>query len=301
MKALVIGASGQLGAALLAQLESRGIPAEGTHCSRPKPGSTALDIRDPGAVRRRLEALAPDLIFLTQNTPGGVDFCEDHPEQAAAVIVGGTRAVLEAAAPRRAKVVFFSSDYVFDGKSGPYPEEAPPCPISAYGRAKLEAERLVQAYPHGFLVVRTTAVFSWTPGTKNFAMQVHENLRAGKTFRVPNDQWCNPTLAGYLAEACLRLAGSDARGTFNIVGRDWLARSELAVALARAMSLDPALIQAVPTADLRQRAARPLKGGLKTDRLRAALGSEPPSLAQALELFRRSFAARAADPGDRHA
>ena len=230
MKALVVGASGQVGTALLSLMNERGVPAEGTHCSRPQPGSRALDLRDPASVRRCLDAAAPDLIFLSQNTPGGVDFCEDHPEQAAAVIVDGTRRVLEAAHSRRARIIFFSSDYVFDGKSGPYAEEAPPEPISAYGRAKLEAERLVQAYPHSALIVRTTAVFSWAPGTKNFAMQVHENLRAGRPFRVPDDQWCNPTAAGYLAEACLQLAQSEARGVFNIVGRDWMPRSRLAVA-----------------------------------------------------------------------
>ena len=289
MKALVVGASGQLGGALVALLRSRGVPVEGTHCSRPRPGSTPLDIRDGAEVRRRLDAIAPDLVFLAQNTPGGVDFCEEHPDEAAAVIVGGTRHVLEATARRSARIVFFSSDYVFDGESGPYCEEAAPCPISAYGLAKLEAEGLVQAYPHGALIVRTTAVFSWAPGTKNFAMQVHENLRAGKSFRVPNDQWCNPTLAEYLAEACFQLVETGRDGTFNVVGRDWMPRSQLAAALARAMSLDPARIQAVPTRELRQKARRPLKGGLTTDKLREALGSPPPDLAQALELFSTRF------------
>jgi dTDP-4-dehydrorhamnose reductase len=289
MKALVVGASGQLGAALVALLGSRGIPVTGTHCSQPRPGSMHLDIRDHDEVRRRLPALAPDLVFLAQNTPGGVDFCEAHPEQAAAVIVEGTRHILEAAAQRSSKVVFFSSDYVFDGKSGPYGEEAAACPVSVYGRAKLEAEELVRAYCHEALIVRTTAVFSWAPGTKNFAMQVHERLSSGMTLRVPNDQWCNPTLADYLSEACLQLAQSDQRGTFNIVGRDWMPRSEFAVALARAMSLDPALIQAVPTAELGQGARRPLRGGLKTDKLCQALGAAPWDLSRALEFFTNRF------------
>jgi len=285
IKALVVGASGQLGAALVSLLDSRGIPAAGTHCSRLKPGSVHLDVRDRDEVHRRILALAPDLVFLMQNTPGGVDFCEDHPDEAAAVIVGGTRHVLEAAARHSAKVVFFSSDYIFNGKSGPYDEEAAPCPISVYGRAKLDAEILIQSYPHASLIVRTTAVFSWAPGTKNFAMQVHQRLRAGQPFPVPNDQWCNPTLAEYLAETCLKLARSDESGTFNIVGRDWMPRSDMAVALARAMSLDPALIQAVPTSELRQRARRPLKGGLKTDKLCRILDRAPWDLERSLELF----------------
>ncbi|MBI5240394.1 MAG: SDR family oxidoreductase [Elusimicrobia bacterium] len=289
MKALVVGASGQLGAALASLLRERRVSVTGTHCSRPKDGSLPLDIRDRDAVRRCLDAVAPDLVFLTQNAPGGVDFCEEHPEQAQAVIVGGMRHVLEAAAPRRARIVLFSSDYVFDGEAGPYSEEAAPRPISAYGKAKLEAERLLHSYPHGALIVRTTAVFSWAPGTKNFAMQVHERLRAGQAFQAPDDQWCNPTLAEYLAEACLRLVQSGRDGVFNVVGRDWMTRSELAAALARAMSLDPGLIRGVPTRVLGQKARRPLKGGLTTDKLRSALGEAPPDLPQALTLFSARF------------
>jgi len=98
-----------------------------------------------------------------------------------------------------------------------------------------------------------------------------------------------PDLAEYLAEACLRLAQSGRRGTFNVVGRDWMPRSQLGAALARTMSLDPSLIQPVPTRELRQKARRPLKGGLTTDKLRQALGSAPPDLAQALELFSARF------------
>lgn len=302
MKALVVGASGQLGASLVDLLDSRGIPVTGTHQSHPKPGSMRLDIRDRDAVHRSILTLAPDLIFLAQNTAGGVDFCEDHPDEADSVIVNGTRHILEAAARQNAKVVFFSSDYVFDGESGPYAEEAPPCPINVYGQAKLRAEELVQAYPHRSLIVRTTAVFSWAPGTKNFAMQVHERLHSRKVLRVPSDQWCNPTLADYLADACLQLAQSGERGTFNIVGRDWMPRSELAVALARAMSLDPSLIQAVPTSEMSQRARRPLHGGLKTDKLARALGSTPWDLARSLELFAKEFHSSppAAVPDNRH-
>ncbi|HAM36690.1 MAG TPA: lipopolysaccharide biosynthesis protein RfbH [Elusimicrobia bacterium] len=287
MKALVIGVSGQLGASLFAVLSSRQVQVVGTHCAHPMPDSVFLDARDGGAVRRLVAEVSPEVIFLAQNTPGGVDFCEAHPDEASALIVQAARNVLAAAAPLRARIVYFSSDYVFDGKSGPYDEAALPCPLSAYGQAKLAGERLLQDHPH--LIIRTTAVFSWAPGTKNLAMQVWENLRAGKTLRVPNDQWCNPTLAEYLAEASVALAEAGQSGIFNVVGRDWMPRSELAAALARALGLDPALILPAPTGDLNQRALRPLKGGLKTDKLRAALGSAPLSLPQALERLVRRF------------
>jgi len=300
MKALIVGSSGQVGAALLASLQAHDVPAVGTFHSHPLPGGIALDIRDRESVRRRFAETAPDIAFLTQNTPGGVDFCEKNPSEADAVLVQGTRNILDAAASLDVKVVFISSDYVFDGASGPYSEQDPPRPISVYGRAKLAAEELVLAHASGYLIIRTTAVFSWMPGTKNFAMQIWEKLRHGQTIMVPNDQWCNPTLADYLAEACIALAQAGDNGIYNVVGRDWMTRESMAGALARTMALDPALIRPVATSELRQLAARPLKGGLKTDRLSAALGSAPPDMTQSLARFTEKFHASAGTTGAHH-
>ena len=288
MRSLVVGASGQLGAALVRLLRARGEEVVGTHRSRPVDGSVPLDLRDREAVRRLLSDLRPDRVFLAQNAPGGVDACEERPAEAAAVLVDGTRHLLEGLPPR-AEVVLFSSDYVFDGSAGPYDESAAPRPVSVYGKAKLLSEEAVRAREREGLVVRTTAVFDWAPGTRNLAMQVHESLRAGRPLRVPDDQWCNPTFAEHLAEASLRLSEGPWRGVFNVVGRDRMTRSQMAAGLARAMSLDPAPLRPVPTAELGQKARRPLAGGLTTEKLRRALGEAPPGFEEALERFSRKF------------
>ena len=291
MKALVIGASGMVGGALIRALEQSGAEAVGSYRSRPAEGAgVKLDVRDRDAVESCLRAERPDVVFLAVNPAGGVDRCEDNPEEAREIIVTGARNVASAAGCG-AKVVYYSSDYVFDGEAGPYTEEDRPSPVSVYGRAKWDAEEAIRELAPDHLIVRTTAVFGWDRATRNFAMQVWEALQAGKPLRVPDDQWGNPTLADFLAEVSVRLVQMGAGGLFNVVGKDRMPRSDLARALATAMALNPDLIVPVPTAELRQTARRPLQGGLNTGKLTAALGTEPPGLSEAVKRLRRTWRA----------
>jgi len=289
--ALVIGATGQVGGALMSVLERSGFTATGTYRSQPRPGLIPLDVTDAIAVRDCLDRLKPEVVFIAYNSAGGVDWCEEHPRETVDQHVGGAQRILEAAAAHRSRIVFYSTDYVFDGTSGPYREDAEPSPISVYGRAKRDAEALVAAYPHGALIVRTTAVVSWDRSSRNFAMTVWNVLSAGSTLRVPDDQWCSPTLAEFLAEASVRLVQEGATGIFNISGKTRMTRADLAVALAKAMALDVSLIQPTPTAALNQRAARPLQGGFDTTKLTETLGTEPLDLAASLQRLRRQWRA----------
>lgn len=291
MKALVVGASGLTGRALKRVLEQNGVDILGTYNSRPIPGGIKLDILDAEAVDSCLREIQPDVVFLASNLAGGVDYCEDHPDKAFALHLDGTRHIASAAAKYRAKVIYYSTDYVFDGNSGPYSEEDEPNPISVYGQTKLEAERILQAESKDALIIRTTVIYGWDPTSINFAMQVWNNLQVGQEMKVPNDQIGNPTLVDYLAEVSLRLVQMNVSGMVNVVGKDLMSRSEFGRALARAMALNQSLIRAIPTSELNQRALRPLQGGLRTDKLRELLGTEPMPLAEAIKRLRRQWRA----------
>lgn len=289
MKALVIGASGLVGGALTRALDRAGIEPHGTYRTTPVEGAVPLDVTDPTAVRDCVADIRPDVVFVATNAPGGVDYCEDHPDEARGLFVRATEHLL-AAAPRAMRVVMYSTDYVFDGKGGPYGEDDAPAPINAYGRAKLEAEELLRQRA-GHIIVRTTAVFGWDRRSSNFAMQVWERLQRGDRMNVPSDQWGNPTLADYLAEVSVRLVQMGFEGAVNVVGRDRLPRSVLGERLARAMALDATLICPTATPALKQRAARPLDAGLRPDRLESLLGTGAMSLDDALKRFRRQWRA----------
>jgi dTDP-4-dehydrorhamnose reductase len=294
MKALVIGASGLVGGALMRALPQHGIQALGTYNGRAINGATIrLDVTDADAVERCLRDARLTAVYFAVNPPGGVDYCEREPDNARAINVNGVAVAARTAADIGATFVYYSSDYIFDGAAGPYAEDDPPAPVNIYGHTKLDAERIVIEAGGPHLILRTTTVFGWDKASKNFGMQVSQRLGAGERMRVPNDQWSNPTLAEFLADASIRLCVSGTTGVVHVAGRDQMPRSEFAARLARTMSLDASLIDAISTAELGQPAKRPLRAGLRIGKLASLLGEQPPSIEQSLERFRRQ---RDADP-----
>ena len=286
--AAVIGASGLVGQTLVRVLENNQYDVSGTYATHAVDGLVLLDIRDSSAVRKYFHKVQPEIVFLTAALTN-VDYCEDHPEEAFRINTEGTKNVAREANRCGCKLVFYSTEYVFDGQNGPYDEEAQACPVSIYGKSKLEAERAIQDIVREHLILRTTVVYGWDRRSKNFAMQLYQNLQSGISMRVPEDQVGTPTLVDYLAEASVRLVQQETRGIVNVVGRDLVPRSEFAKALARLFGLNPDLIVPVPTSDLKQRAQRPLRGGLSVTRLSRLLGTEAMALDEALKRLRRQW------------
>src|SRR5262249_10278689 len=146
-----------------------------------------------------------------------------HPDEAHRINIEGVRNVTEACRVSGSALIFLSSDYVFDGRGGPYSETDVPSPESVYGKTKLEGERLVLGLP-GAVVVRTSVVYDWDPDSLNFAMQMIKRLTEKQPTRVVSDQWSHPTLARNLADILLELAQIRAAGIFHVVGSDYLSR-----------------------------------------------------------------------------
>lgn len=267
MKALVIGASGQIGGILSAQCASRNIEAFGAGVGAEE---LHLDLRAPESLPEVFARARPDIVFLC-SAMTHVDGCENAPEQARSVNALGPARVAEACRAAGARLVYLSTEYVFDGKAGPYGEEDPVSPVSVYGRTKYEGEQAVLAIADA-LVIRTTVVYSHGAASKNFIMQLISNYRAGAEMRVPKDQFSNPTYAPELAAAILDLALKDARGIYNVVGPELMDRYTFALKACAAFGFNPSFIRPLLTAELGQSAARPLMAGLKTLKLVTALG-----------------------------
>ncbi|MGH7324865.1 MAG: SDR family oxidoreductase [Candidatus Rokuibacteriota bacterium] len=270
MRALVIGASGQVGAALHARLAARGHSVIGTHDRVPQPSTRPLQITDAAATEKLIAETASDWVFC----PAGlthVDYCEDHPDEAVRVNCDGPAVAARAAARRRAGFVYYSTEYIFDGRSGPYAEDDPPHPISVYGRSKLEGERAVSdANPHA-LVLRTTVVYGPEPQGKNFVYRLVRQARTGERVTVPADQRSSPTYNQDLAAAVVELAERGVSGVLHVAGPMVLDRHAFALVACDVFGLDRSLMVPVATAELGQRAARPLNAGLRVNRARALL------------------------------
>lgn len=274
-KIMVIGGTGLVGNALLRTwTASRAEVAAATYHCHPSGGFLQLDMQDEAQVRALLEAHHPAVVAVPAANPF-VDYCELHPAETRRVNVDGTLNVARACKDLGARMVFYSSDYVFDGLKGTYTEEDAPCPINEYGRQKAEAERGVLACDPRNLVLRTSGAYGWQWEPKNFVLQVRKNLSEGKPMRVAALRY-NPTYVENLAEITAALVAAGAGGIFHTVGAEEVARDEFARRVARAFGLDASLIQTVPAAEFKSPTPRPKQSSLITEKVRRLLPGCPP-------------------------
>jgi dTDP-4-dehydrorhamnose reductase len=263
LKIFISGASGLLGGNCLKHFKEQGHEVVGTHLSYATAETVyfnTLDTAHPDNFD--LLAFNPDVIVhcgaLTH-----VDYCETNIEESYEKTVQSTINLVAWAKKCNAKLVYISTDYVFDGADGPYTEAAPLNPLSVYGKHKLEAEQLAVQQLPDTLVLRITNVYGDELRGKNFIARIIEQCTAGQhlTLKLPYDQFASPTNAWDIARAMLVLLEDGKSGIYHIGGSDYMNRVELA---QRVLSYYPAATyDLIPTdtASLNQPAARPLLGG----------------------------------------
>ena len=270
MNAIVLGASGLVGSHVLAEGKRRTHDVVGT--GRGGGELTPLDVTDSTRVREILGQRKPDVVVLAA-AMANVEQCEREPFVTRRVNVDATRLIATACADLGALLVYYSTDYVFDGTAGPYAEDDAPRPIGVYGQQKLDAEREIQrVLPASHLILRTTVVYGTEPTGKNFLIRLLQNLRSQTPITVPNDQVGTPTFVDDLAASTWDLVSAGARGTFNVAGSERMDRHAFACLAARIFDLNPAPIVGIPTSQLNQLAARPLNAGLTVTKVERLLG-----------------------------
>ena len=278
---LITGAFGQLGTSLRNILSDQSILATGRMVPvEEKDGCAELDIIEPNQVRETIASYQPDVIVhLAAMTD--VEGCEQHPEQAFDVNVRGTENLLDNFSGR---FIYISTDYVFDGSMGPYGEEDEVNPISVYGRTKLYGEDLVQQSDANWVILRSNVVFSFQERTKaSFMDWVVDSLKNRQSITVVDDQWNNPTWTVDLVRIISRVMDHKIQGLYHYGGRDLLNRFEFAEMIAETFKLDRTLIEPIDTASLNQLAKRPLKSGLRPEKIEIDLSVEALPLQKALD------------------
>lgn len=290
MDVLVVGASGLVGYEFFRQ-KGREKGWSFTYRSMKVDGFIRLEATDPAQVERVVSELKPELVILPA-AMADVNRCEREYDVAYLNNVGIVKnfiSALKKAGIPGARIVFISTDYLFDGKAGPYSEEAEPNPINKYGKLKLMCEDELRNSGLGYLIIRTTGIFGWEMQRKNFLYRVMDTLGAGKELVIPNDQYANPTYVKDLVGATLRLLELRKNGVFNVVGPQYMNRVELAGKFAHEFGLDgrKGLIKGVATSELGGLAPRPLKAGLKTGKI-DALGIRVRTVEEAAADMRKS-------------
>jgi dTDP-4-dehydrorhamnose reductase len=293
-KVVVLGASGQLGVELCAELGRRGYEVMGFARSK-------LDISNGEQVEQALAAFGPDAVF-NSAAYNQVDVAEREPATAFEANALAVRNLALACRQNDARLVHFSTDYVFDGMLGrPYAESEPVHPLGAYAVSKLAGELYAQAYLARPLIVRTSGVFGpaglRTP-RGNFPELMLRMAREGKPIRVVEDHVASPTYAPLLASRSIDMLERDLDGVFHCGGGEavsWFAYARLI--------FDTAGIEAdlKPTneREFRTEARRPKFSALENARMRECGIAPMPPLAEAVASYlvaRAGFVERKAAP-----
>lgn len=283
-KVLIVGASGFVGSYLMKECLARCWEVIGTYSEHPKDGLIPLHMTDPLSAQQVLQQVKPEVVFLTAFNPN-VEYCEVHPRETWAMNVQGNANVIEAAQKIGAKIVYFSSDYVFDGKSAPYREEDIPNPICEYGRQKLAVEKIIQGLPALHLIIRTAVVYGWEERGKNFFCHVLSTLNNGETMEVPTDQIRTPTLVDDLTEASCMLVEKNVTGIMHVAGPDRISRFDFARAIAEEFGLPMEKISPTTTQELGQTLIRPLDVSLDSITLYEVHGIKFHGVSEGVQLL----------------
>ena len=296
MKILVTGSNGLLGqklVTLLQQQENVQLIATARSASvQPiKQGSfQSLDVTDSASVNAVITDTNPDVIIHTAAMTQ-VDDCEIKRDACTLNNVTAVEYLVEACKKNNVHLVHVSTDFIFDGSTGPLDELAKPNPINFYGESKLAAEQIIQKSNISWSILRTVLVYGITKdlGRSNIVLWVKKSLEEGKTISVVNDQWRTPTLAEDLAMGCYLAATKKAKGVFNISGKDFVTPYDIAMKTAEFFKLDSSLIKATDSTQFKQAARRPLKTGFIIDKANRELSYKPHSFEQGLKIIQGQF------------
>ncbi len=290
---LVVGANGMLGQRVI-NFYSQKENIELLGCSiEPSPvfnGTeyVCCDLTKRESIKRVVFDFYPDFIVNTAAYTN-VDRSETEREQAWKLNVKGVEYLAETCRVLDAHLVHISSDYIFDGKSGPYNETAKPNPLGYYGRTKLASENALKISGSMNSIIRTNVLYGIADSRPDFVRWVINSVRSGERIRIVTDQINNPTFLDDLVIAINKIIEFRKQGIYNIGGKEFLSRFDFTLLIADFFNLDKDLINSIKTEELNQPAPRPLKSGLITLKAETELGYQPHSILESLAIMKREF------------
>ena len=274
MKIMVTGASGLLGHAVAMAASTRHDVTAQYHrraVSSRFFKTVGIDLTDRASALQALSIAAPDAVIHCAAMSDPVA-CERDGSAATAVNVDATRHIAEYCAERGTRLLFVSSDLVFDGKSGMYAETDPVSPCSRYGSTKVLAEEEVRRICANHVIARCCLMYGSSPsGTRAVNESLLQALREGRQVRLFTDEYRTPVCVPDLALALLRLAGSDFAGTVHCGGPDKISRYDFGAKICRAGRIDPAKLIPESIRDVRCEPPRAPDVSLNADKLRRLL------------------------------
>lgn len=298
-KILVTGSNGLLGQKLVYKLKNRNdvelfATARGENRLINQLGYTfyALDIENRENVDEVIDRVSPDYIIHTAAMTQ-VDDCELDHAACDRANVDAVQYIVDAAERNKSHLIHISTDFIFNGKEGPYDEDGVADPLSYYGNAKWKGELIVQASKLNWAILRTVLVYGIVDNMSrsNIVLWAKGALEKGNPINVVDDQFRSPTLAEDLADGCILAVEKNATGIYNISGKDQFSIIDLVREVADYYGLDKSLINPVSSTTLNQAAKRPPKTGFILDKARAELGYNPHSFKEGIAIMEKQLEA----------
>ena len=250
----------------------------------------SVELKNREGIKKLIHDYYPDFIIHTAAFTN-VDLSEKLREDAWKINVKGVEYIAEAARAIDAQIIHISTDYIFDGKDGPYSENAIPNPVGYYGRTKLASENALRISGTFFTILRTNVLYGIAPNSRpDFVRWVITSLQNNQEIRIVKDQFGNPTFIDDLVQAINKIIDFKKTGVYNIGGKEFLSRYDFTLRIADYFGLNKNLIIPIATEELKQPARRPLKSGLIILKAETELGYKPHTIIESLAAMKKELA-----------
>jgi dTDP-4-dehydrorhamnose reductase len=290
MKILVTGAAGQIGHRIALHLrQMHHVVAAVRSGAIADLECVEMDVTQPFSIRLAVDRAMPDAVVHCAAMTSA-DECERDRPACWHINVEGTRALAEECKAAGAKLLYLSTDLVFDGEKGNYTEEDAPNPLSYYAASKLEGEKAVAAILPSAIIARTAIVYGrgGVP-PRGFAVWLVDSLKAGEKVPLFTDQFRSHFYLEDCARAVAALLEGEHSGIYHLSPGWKQSRHDFGVAVAHALGLDERLIVPARMVDVPLDAKRPRDCSLANAKLVRATGFVPTPFADTLEMLKREF------------
>ncbi len=282
-KILILGGTGLLGKAIMESCP-KGIKLFTTHL-RDLPtglqcnGLRQLDVSNREETQKLLQEIQPYAVVHMAGL-GSVDFAEKNQHEAWVINVQGTQNVIDACRSLSTKLIYISSNAVFDGNHPPYHENSVRQPVNYYGQLKVESEDKVQSSGLEHAIVRPILMYGWhyLHARENPVTMWLRLLGEGKPLKVVNDRYWQPLYVEDCADLIWTILEKGKTGLFNISGPDRISLYEFALKASKAFGLDSTLIEPVSSSFFPTIAPRPFDTSFILDKIQTELGMKPVSV-----------------------
>lgn len=293
MKLLITGSNGLLGQKIVKQCLAKGVSFIATSQGKnrnstcPEACFESLDITNFQEIELLLQKYTPSHIINTAAITN-VDFCESNIELCHHVNVVAVENLLVLASQYNCHLTHLSTDFVFDGKNGPYTESDKVNPLSIYAKSKVDSENILLASSFkNWSILRTIIVFGQGENLSrsNIVLWAKSALEKGDPLTIVDDQFRAPTWADDLAWACIQSSKLKAKGIYHISGPETFSVFDLVKRVANYFKLNFEQVSAIKSSTLNQAAKRPPKTGFDITKARRDFGYNPKTLEEALALI----------------